>query len=476
MKRIVNAILLAVFLILLLIVCSTVGRHTVIPVQNEPEQVEQDGQSDKTEENTAENINDDSKKDFNQTADEEMATEDDAGQLRIGVILIGDETENYSKAHIDAIVEAARTFGIEKDEIEWKERIDTSDDSYDAVAELLDDGCNLVIANSPVQQDAFMDAAEKNPDAAFVVIGGAQAALSGLNNYYNAYTDIYEARYLSGVVAGMKLAQLKQKNKISKYGYDAFGNVRVGYIGTYRDAEVISGYTAFYLGMKSVMDHVTMQVYYTNDWMNMDAEATAADKLIRSGCVLIAQHGNSDSAAETIEKAWKSGRHVYYIGYSENASEVAPDATLTSAVSHWNVYYTKLLTAVSQAKEFPHDWSGGLKKGAVSLTKLGSHVAPKTSAKVVKAKKQLKSGKLHVFDVSKFTVGGMQISDQDAMIDLSITDEAEEDTEVSEDDIVKSALVSFDDGVYFGESMLRSAPYFNMHIDGIIEVNVNVKE
>ena len=166
-----------------------------------------------------------------------------------------------------------------------------------------------------------MDAAEENPDASFVVIGGDKAAVSGLTNYYNGYTDIYEARYLSGVVAGMKLAQLHKKGKISKYGYNQYHRVRVGYIATYPNAEAISGYSAFYLGMKSVMKNVALEVYYTNTWMDMDAEATAADKMIRSGCVLIAQQSDSTSVAETIEKAWKKGRHVYYIGGGRCAYE-----------------------------------------------------------------------------------------------------------------------------------------------------------
>ena len=375
MKKIVSALLVAGLLVILLVVGGT-GRHRVINVQNEPEQItgekEDKGSAGEADGKTNEN-----------GAETKENTEDTSDHLKIGVLLIGDETENYSRAHIEGITQAAEAIGITGDEIEWKERIDNSDDSYDAVEELLDDGCNLLIANASVQQDALLDAAENHPEAKFVVIGGDRAAVSGLDNYYNAYTESYEARYLSGVVAGMKIAQLDRKGKISKYGYDESGKVRVGYIGTYPNAEVISGYSAFYLGMKSVMKNVVLEVYYTNSRLDMDAEATAADKLIRSGSVLIAQHGNSDSAATTIQKASKTRRYL---------------------------------------------------------------------------------------DISKFTVGGMWISDQDAMIDLSLTDETE-DTEVSEDDIIKSALTSYDKGVYFAESTLRSAPYFDLHIDGIEEVN-----
>lgn len=473
MKKIVSALLVAGLLAILLIVGGA-HRHTVVKPVAEPEQTA-DGQDEDVPDDIDENLDDTddvSRDDTDQNENDADQTEVADG-IKIGVILIGDETENYSRSHIEAIVKAAENIGIAADDIEWKERIDNSDESYDAVSELLDDGCNLLIANAQVQQDALMDAAEENPDASFVVIGGDKAAVSGLTNYYNAYTDIYEARYLSGVVAGMKLAQLDKKGKISKYGYNKYNRVRVGYIATYPNAEAISGYSAFYLGMKSVMKNVALEVYYTNTWMDMDAEATAADKMIRSGCVLIAQQSDSTSVAETIEKAWKKGRHVYYIGSGEAADAAAEDAVLTSAVSDWSVYYMQLFTALSEEKDFAQDWSQGLSEGAVSITKLGKHVAPKTAEKVKKVQKKLTNGKLYVFDITKFTVGGMRIGDADASVDLTAPDSTEEP---AEDDIVKSALTSYDGGTYFAESVLRSAPYFELHIDGIKEMNLTEEE
>lgn len=465
MKKLVSVLLVVVLFAALLLV-GEAGRGTVKHIPSEPAQTageKQDAEPD-----------DASAKDMEEDTDDEPSngdtTEADAAALKIGVILIGDETESYSKSHIEGITQAAHLIGIAQEQIEWKERIADSDSTYDAVNELLDDGCNLLIANASIHQEAMTDAAEENPDDRFVVIGGDNAAFTGLDNYYNAYTDIYEARYLSGVVAGMKLKQLARKGRIDEHGYDIFGNVRVGYIATFRNAEAISACTAFYLGMKSVMDKVVLEVEYTDQWQDGDTEATAADAMIRSGCPLIAQNTNANGAAETIEKAWDSGEHVFYIGGNEDVLSLAPNATLTSAVSDWTVYYTKLLTAVSEEQNFEQDWAGGLQDGAVALTTLGKHVAPKTAEKLAKVSKKMQSGKLHVFDTAAFTVGEKEITAEDAMIDLSITDAAED--EASEDDTIRSALVSYDGGAYFAESMLRSAPYFALHVDGITELNV----
>lgn len=467
MKKWISVLLVATLLVGLFFVGRT-SRGTVKNIQNDPVQIT--GESDDNADNDpaiAGDVNEDTD---NEPADEDT-TEDVEGKIKIGVLLIGDETESYSKSHIEAITEAAQKIGIAQDEIEWKERIADSDSSYDAVSELIDDGCNLLIANAAIHQNAMIDAAAENPTDRFVVIGGNNAAFAGLDNYYNAYTDIYEARYVSGVVAGMKLKQLDRKGRIDVHGYDTSGNVRVGYIASFQNAENISGYSAFYLGVKSVMDNVVLEVKYTGKWLDNDTEATAADALIRSGCPLIAQGTNAGGVADTVEKAWDSGTHVYYVGCSEDAMQKAPNAALTSGVSHWEIYYTGLLSAIAEEQEFAQEWTGGLADGAVSITGLGAQVAPKTAAKVEKIVKKIKAGKLHVFNTKKFTVYGKHIKADDAMIDLSITDASDE--EVSEDDVVKSAIVSYDGGAYFAESTLRSAPYFTLHVDGIKETNLN---
>ena len=174
-------------------------------------------------------------------------------ELKVGVILNGDETESYTKAHIHGIQAAAKKLGISENNIEWKTRIDGSDVCYDAAKSLAEDGCSLIIANSRVHQDYIKKAAEKFPDVNFVCIGGDYAAISQIDNFYNGYTAIYEARYVSGVVAGMKLEEMLKENQIPEGSVDEEGRVRIGYVGSYPDAQTVSDYTAFYLGIKSLM-------------------------------------------------------------------------------------------------------------------------------------------------------------------------------------------------------------------------------
>ena len=255
-------------------------------------------------------------------------------------------------------------------------------------------------------------------------------------------------------------------------GYDEDGNVKVGYVGAYPYAEVVSGYTAFFLGIQSVFPNVVMDVQYTNSWFDIDGEAAAADMLIKRGCVIIGQHADSTGAPDTVEKAWQNGQVVYSVGYNMSMLDVAPDAALTSATNVWSAYYKELFSDVLNGKEIPQDWSKGFNDDAVAITDLGPNVAEGTADKVAEVEAALKDGSLHVFDTSKFTVNGKQITEDDAKVDLSYVDYST-NTVVYKGD-TKTALVTDDDGnSYFEESVLRAAPYFTLRIDGITELNAN---
>ena len=396
----------------------------------------------------------------------------EATDLKIGVILVGDETETYTKAHIDGINEAADSLGIPRDNIQWKERVEESEDCYDAAKALIADGCTLVISNSYGHQDFMAEAAEEFSDVNFVAMTGDYAAISGLDNFYNAFTNVYESRYVSGVVAGMKVAELDAAGEIPAEGYDENGNVKIGYVGAYPYAEVVSGYTAFYLGIQSVFPNVVMDVQYTNSWFDIEGEAAAADVLIKRGCVVIGQHADSTGAPDTVEKAWQNGQVVYSVGYNMSMLDVAPDAALTSATNNWVAYYKELFAAVLNGTEIPQDWARGYADDAVSITELGPNVAEGTAEKVAEVESAIKDGSLHVFDTSKFTVGGAAVTDETAMVDLSYMDYSTM-TAVYEGDTV-SALKTDENGVtYFDESVLRAAPYFQLRIDGITELNAN---
>ncbi|HOO28145.1 MAG TPA: BMP family ABC transporter substrate-binding protein, partial [Lachnospiraceae bacterium] len=246
------------------------------------------------------------------TAEEETEA---ASDVKIGVILVGDETEGYTKAHIDGITTAGQNVGLADSNILWKYNVPESDDCYAAAKELVANGCTLIISNSYGHQDYMAEAAEEFPDVSFVAMTGDYAAISGLDNFYNAFTDVYESRYVSGVVAGMKIAELAEADLIPESGYDADHNVKIGYVGAFPYAEVVSGYTAFFLGIKSVYPDVSMEVTYTNSWFDIEAEGAAAESLMADGCVVIGQHADSTGAPTAVQTAQdKNGAVVYSVG------------------------------------------------------------------------------------------------------------------------------------------------------------------
>ena len=300
----------------------------------------------------------------------------------------------------------------------------------------------------------MQQAAEEEPDVQFVSMTGDTAAMSGLDNFSNAFTNIYEARYISGIVAGMKIAELVDAGELSDENYDADGNVMIGYVGAYPYAEVVSGYTAFYLGVKSVYEKVSMEVIYTNSWFDIAAEGEAANSLMADGCVVIGQHADSTGAPTAVQSAHDAGKPVYSVGYNVDMLGVAPTAALTSATNNWSVYYTEAFKDIVNGEKIPTDWAKGYTEDAVAITTLGESCAAGTQEKVDEAIAAIKDGSLHVFDTDTFTVDGAKVDS--ALIDM--------DGDFENDD---AEAVS--DG-YFHESELRAAPSFYLRIDGITEL------
>ena len=387
--------------------------------------------------------------------------------LKVGVILVGDETEGYSAAHINGIKEAAAEVGLPEDQIIWKYKIPESAECSDAAEDLVGQGCDLVIANSYGHQTYLVETAEKYPDTTFVSMTGDFAAISGLDNFKNAFTAVYQSRYVSGVVAGMKLKELVDSGTLTPEtqpnSFDADGNVKIGYVGAFPYAEVISGYTAFYLGVKSVFPTVTMEVMYTNSWFDIDKEGAAAEALIANGSVIIGQHADSTGAPAATQRLKDSGTICYSVGYNIDMLDTAPTAALTSATNVWKVYYAELFTAAMNGEEIPTDWAKGYDDGAVAITELGPECAEGTADKVAEVEAALKDGSLHVFDTSTFTVDGQTVTS--APVDLSYYDYSTGEAVAVYQGETKEAI---HDG-YFDESTLRSAPYFTLHIDGIVE-------
>ena len=380
--------------------------------------------------------------------------------FKVGMILIGDETEGYSKAHIDGLKKAAENLGLTEDQILWRYNIPESDAVTSAAEQLVAEGCSLVITNSYGHQDYTLEAAKEYPDVQFLAMTGdtAKAVTDAgtVSNLSNAFNGVYESRYVSGVVAGLKIKELEENGKLSDANYDADGNIKLGYVGAFTFAEVISGYTSFFLGARSVVPNVSMEVYYTSSWSDFDGEKAAAEILINDGCVVIGQHADTAGAPTAVETAHDGGKDVYCVGYNVSMLNVAADSAMTSATADWSVYYTYAVETAMKGEKVATNWTGAYKEGAVGITELGANAAEGTADYVADIEKQLKDGTLHVFDINTFTVEGQKVESYFGY-----------DTD---GDFVYDTEEVIIDG-YFHESYVQSAPAFNLHIDGITELN-----
>lgn len=370
--------------------------------------------------------------------------------FKVGVILVGDENEGYTKAHMDGIKAAAKELGLEENQVIWKYTVPEDEKCADAARDLVDKGCSVIFSNSYGHQTYMEQAAKEFPDITFVSMTGDTAAKSGLKNFKNAFTNVYESRYISGIVAGAKIAELVADNKLTDANFKD-GKVKVGYVGAYPYAEVVSGYTAFFLGIKSVYPDVVMDVQYTNSWFDITAEGQAADALMARGCVIIGQHADSTGAPAAVQAKLEAGNVAYSIGYNIDMLSVAPDAALTSATNNWAVYYTYAIGAAMKGEEIKTDWAEGYKTDAVAITALGKSCAEGTQDKVDAAIAAIKDDSLKVFDTANFTVAGETLTSYDKVYGFE-----------------GNEMIS--DG-YFHESELRSAPAFDIRIDGITELN-----
>ncbi|SKC02389.1 basic membrane protein A [Lachnospiraceae bacterium] len=380
-----------------------------------------------------------------QAASESTATESAQGagiaasDLKVGVIYVGDENEGYTESHMAGIDAMQEALGLTDDQIIEKTTIPEDETCYDAAVDLASQGCNAIFATSFGHEDYLLQAAGEYPDIQFFHATGYQAASSGLSNFHNYFTKIYEARYVSGVVAGLKLNEMIEKGDITE------DKAKIGYVGAFPYAEVISGYTSFYLGAKSVCPSVTMEVQYTNSWADMSAENEVATSLISNGAVLISQHADTTGAPSACEAAG-----VPCVGYNVDMTSVAPNTALTSAANNWGAYYTIAGQSLVDGTAIPVDYAEGYDKGCVNITALNEGVvAEGTADKVAEVEAALADGSLHVFDTTTFTVGGKTL----------------EDLVAEGGDYAKYAdYVS--DG-YFHESEIVSAPAFDLIIDGI---------
>ena len=365
--------------------------------------------------------------------------------LKIGFIFLHDENSTYDLNFITAAKAACEKLGIA---YETKTNIPEGQECYDAAAELADAGCDIIFADSFGHESYMIQAALEFPEVEFCHATGTKAHTENLPNYHNAFATIYEGRYLAGVAAGMKL------NEMIEAGTITADQAKIGYVGAYPYAEVKSGYTSFFLGARSVCPTATMEVTFTGSWYDETAEKEGAQKLIQNGCKLISQHADSMGAPTACELAG-----VPNVSYNGSTESACPNTFIVSSRIDWTPYFELIIQAATGGAAIDPDWTGTLKTGSVVLTDLNEKVAAKgTAEKIAEATKQLEDGTLHVFDTATFTVDGKTLTSY--MADVNTDANNEGDTEAVADG-------------YFHESEYRSAPYFNVQIDGITLLDKN---
>ncbi len=373
---------------------------------------------------------------------------DDSSDFKLGVILLHDEFSTYDKNFMDGIDAAAKELGLSEDQVIYKKGILESNDCYEAACDLVDEGCDVIFADSFGHETYLIKAAKEFPDVEFCHATGTMAHTEKLDNFHNAFASIYEGRFLAGVAAGMKLNEMIADGKITAE------EAKMGYVGAFTYAEVISGYTSFYLGAKSVCPSVTMDVQFTGSWYNENFEKTTALALINNGCVLISQHADSMGAPTVCEE-----KNVPNVSYNGSTVDACPDTFIVSSRINWAPYIKYICEKGMAGEKIDTDWTGTISTDSVVLTDVNTKAAAAgTADKIAEVKAKLLDGSLHVFDTSTFTVGGKKLDSYMANVD---TDAAyEKDTEVIKDG-------------YFHESEYRSAPYFDIQIDGITLLNTN---
>lgn len=365
------------------------------------------------------------------------------GTIKAGLICLHDENSTYDLNFINAFKEACKLNGID---YEIRTNIPEGQECYDAAVDLADRGCDFIFADSFGHEDYIIQVASEFPEIQFSHATGVKAHTQGLDNYHNAFASIYEGRYLGGIAAGMKLNEMIESGKITA------DKAKIGYVGAFTYAEVISGYTSFYLGAKSICPSATMDVTFTGSWYDPTLEQEGANNLINGGCVLISQHADSLGCPIACENAG-----VPNVSYNGSTLDAGPNTWIISSRIDWTPYFNYVFECLKNNIPIDKDWTGTLLTGSVLVTETNDAVAAKgTMEKIVEIQEKLKSGEILVFDTSTFTVDGKKLNSYLADVD-------DMGDYIGETEVIENGV--------FLESKFRSAPYFDLQIDGITLLN-----
>ena len=367
--------------------------------------------------------------------------------IKIGLICLHDENSTYDANFINAMKAVQAALGLRDDQVVIRTGVDESDACYKAAADMADSGCNIVFADSFGHESYMIQAAKEFPNVEFCHATGTQAKIINLPNFHNAFASIYEGRFLAGVAAGMKLNEMIADGKITS------DKAVIGYIGAWPYAEVISGYTSFFLGARYICPSATMKVVYTNSWFDIAKEKESAEKLISEGCVLISQHADSEGAPKACEIAG-----VPNVAYNISTIPLAPNTALISSKIDWIPYFCLIINGIVNKTGIPVDYCGNFETGSVKMTELNDKVAAEGTAETLaEVEELLKNHQLYVFDTATWTVNGERLDSYLADVDGDFTGET-------------NVITTNGSWFYFDESnahQYRSAPYFDIIIDGI---------
>ena len=363
--------------------------------------------------------------------------------VKAGFIFLHDENSTYDLNFINAAKEACEKLGVE---YLLKTGIPEGQECADAAEELIDEGCNFIFADSFGHEPFLIQVAKEYPEVQFCHATGTQAHTVGLANYHNGFASIYEGRFLGGVAAGMKL------NEMIEAGTITADQAKVGYIGAYPYAEVKSGYTSFFLGVRYACPSATMEVTFTNSWYDPTLEKEGATKLIANGCVLISEHADSMGAPTECE-----ANSIPFVFYNGSAADACPNTFIVASRIDWAPYMEHAMSCVMNGEAIEADWTGTLATGSVKMTELNEAAAAAgTAEKLAEVEAKLASGELKVFDTATWTVGGETLTEY--LADVDDMGDFQPETNVIADG-------------YFHESEFRSAPYFDIDIDGITNID-----
>lgn len=381
--------------------------------------------------------------------------------FKFGMICLHDESSTYDKNFIDAAKAAAKEMGLKDSQLVMKTNIPEGAECKTAAQDLADSGCDVIFADSFGHESFILEVAKdtKYSEVEFCHATGTMAHTEKLENFHNAFASIYEGRYLAGIAAGMKLNEMIAAGKFTAE------EAKIGYVGAFDYAEVISGYTSFYLGAKSVCSTVTMEVQFTKSWYSVVDEQTAAENLIARGCKLISQHADSMGAPSACEKAG-----VPNVSYNGSTLEACPNTFIVSSRIDWKPYFKYIIAQTIKGETIANDWTGSIKTASVALTNVGGNAAAEgTVEAIVAARTKLANGTLEVFDTANFTVTVTADKNKNATVDENgkLTGYL---ADVDTDAAYTGDTEAIENGI-FKESKHRSAPYFDVQIDGITLLN-----